>query len=87
MDPFSTSKVIGYILNRLSIEKSSSSKDSELRKLLDKGENHLYSDHVRSFEREGKDKIVGLVDPSYGKTKTKTNPAIKSYVVQVLIHC
>lgn len=58
--------------------------DRELKNLLQRGENHLQSNHIRLFSREEQGKIVGLVDPSYGKTKLKTTgSSVKAYHVEV----
>jgi len=88
MDPFAFSKVIKYSLSKLRSEfenEENHNYDAELNNLLRRGENHIASDHVRIFSREASGKVSALIDPSYGKCKTKVNGlAIKSYNVQVI---
>ena len=87
MDPFATSKLISFIYSRLKLDQvrdQQKSYEKELKKIYEKGENHIISDHVRSFSREERNRISGLVDPSYGGPKVKKlSPNAKSYSVWV----
>jgi hypothetical protein len=85
MEPFSTSKVVSFILSKLMLEnKTNNNYEKELKNLLERGENHIKSNHIRLFSREKDGHLTVYVDPSYGKTKVKDGSQLKSYVVEVI---
>jgi hypothetical protein len=87
MDPFSTSRIVAFIQKKLKMDnKEDGNYDKELTNLLERGENHVKSNHIRRFSREQEGTLTSYVDPSYGGLKIKDDPSrSKSYVVTVSI--